>query len=82
MQTDTVPEMEALRDQRIARMSGAERLEVAASLTSAVRELALAGLRQRHPAASDEEIRCRLAVLLYGREIAARAFRDVPADAT
>jgi hypothetical protein len=58
-----------------------ERLRSAVALSAAVRELAEAGLRHRNPAASDEEIRVRLAVRLYGRTCAQRLFRSVPADA-
>lgn len=51
-------------------------------LSQAVRELALAGIRARHPAADDHELRVRLAVRLYGRECARRVFGHVPHDAT
>jgi hypothetical protein len=46
-----------------------------------VRALALAGLRDRHPNASEDELRVRLAVRLYGRAVATKLFRDVPDDA-
>jgi hypothetical protein len=58
-----------------------ERLAQAAALTQAVRELAVVGIRQRHPGASDDEVRRRLAVRLYGRDVAERLFGDIPADA-
>ena len=58
-----------------------ERLEQANALTQAVRELAVAGLRTRHPDADDQEIRLRLVVRLYGRDVARRLFGQVPADA-
>ena len=45
------------------------------------RRRATAGIGQRHPEASDEEVWVRLAVRLYGREAAMRLFGDVPADA-
>jgi hypothetical protein len=50
-------------------------------LTRAVRELAEAGIRQRHPTASDEEVRVRLAVRIYGRDTARRFFGSIPDDA-
>ena len=59
-----------------------ERLEQANALSQAVRELAVAGLRTRHPDATPEEIRVRLTVRLYGRAVARRLFGRVPADAT
>lgn len=58
-----------------------ERLAQAMALTKMTRELAMAGLRARHPDASDAELRVRLAVRLYGREAATRLFGEVPEDA-
>ena len=58
-----------------------ERLAQALSLTRMVRTLAMAGIRQRHPHASDQEVRVRLTVRLYGREVATRLFGTVPDDA-
>ena len=58
-----------------------ERLEQANALSKAVRELAVAGLRARHPEATPEEIRVRLTVRLYGRDVARRLFGQLPADA-
>ncbi len=58
-----------------------QRLEQTNALIAAVRELAIAGIRARHPDASPQEVRMRLTVRLYGREIAARLFGAVPADA-
>ncbi len=81
MARDTAPEISERYHAMIGALSGARRLEIAAKLTSGVRALAEAGLRDRHPGASDEEIRCRLTVLLYGRDAAARLFREVPDDA-
>lgn len=59
----------------------AQRLEQASALSRAVRDLAVAGIRARHPRADDAEIRVRLIVRLYGREAAARLCGEVPADA-
>jgi hypothetical protein len=58
-----------------------ERLARASALTRMVRQLAIAGIQQRHPAASSEEVRVRLTVRLYGREVAERLFGEVPSDA-
>jgi hypothetical protein len=80
MERDTTPEMAARYDAMIRALPGARRLELAASLSSGVRALAEAGLRSRHPTASETELRCRLAALLYGRAVAERLFEDVPAD--
>lgn len=58
-----------------------DRLAQAMALTRSVRELAVAGIRQRHPEATEAEVKVRLAVRLYGREVAARLFSNVPPDA-
>jgi hypothetical protein len=58
-----------------------ERLRIADGLCTSVRQLAEAGIRLRHPRASDEEVAVRLAVRLYGREAAMRVFGAVPDDA-
>ena len=58
-----------------------QRLAQAMALTAAVRELATAGIRLRHPDAADEEVRVRLAVRMYGRKMALRLFGHVPPDA-
>ena len=50
-------------------------------LSRGVRELALAGIREMHPGATEEELRVRLTVRLYGREAALRLFGTVPDDA-
>jgi hypothetical protein len=58
-----------------------QRLEQTNALIAAVRELAVAGIRARHPDASPEEVRKRLTVRLYGRQVAARLLGELPADA-
>lgn len=57
------------------------RLEAAMRLSLGVRELALAGIRESHPEATEDELRVRLTVRLYGREVAQRLFGTVPDDA-
>lgn len=58
-----------------------QRLAQAVALTGAVRALAVAGIRQRHPDASPQEIKIRLTARLYGREAARRLFGPIPDDA-
>ena len=59
----------------------AARLAQAAALTQSVRAMAVAGIRQRHPEASEAEVRVRLAARLYGRRAAERLFGAIPPDA-
>ena len=77
---DTAPEQERRYYELLAAAAPVARLRRAISLSRTVRQLALAGLRARHPAADDLELRARLAGLLYGRAAAARLFGDVPDD--
>jgi len=55
-------------------MSPAEKLQRVAELNAAVLELAAAGIRRRHGAVADRELRLRLAALWLDRETMVRAF--------
>lgn len=50
------------------------KLQMLAGLSSMVRELALVGLRQRHPHAGSEELQRRLADVLLGEDLASVAY--------
>ena len=78
---DTSPAAQARYFALLRALAPERRLQAAVSLTAAVRALAEAGLRARHPAAGADEIRVRLAVRLYGRAAALRLFRAIPDDA-
>jgi hypothetical protein len=78
---DTDEHAQARYTELLRRMTPAQRLERAAALSMAVRELAMAGLRQRHPQANEEELKRRLVVRLYGREAGIRLFGSIPEDA-
>lgn len=56
-------------------------MEAAMRLSRGVREIAMAGIREAHPKADEEELRVRLTVRLYGREAALKLFGKVPEDA-
>ena len=53
----------------------ARKLEMVGQLNATVRTFAQAGLRQRHPQADEAELRCRLAGLLLGPELASLSLR-------
>jgi hypothetical protein len=80
MPGDTAPETLARYRERLRALRPAERLEIAVGLSQGVRSLAESGLRRRHPGAGEDELRCRLAALLYGRAAAERLFGRVPPD--
>jgi hypothetical protein len=78
---DTGPAGIARYHQLLRAQAPHQRLEQTNALIAAVRELAIAGIRARHPSATPDEIRVRLTVRLYGRDVARRLFGSVPADA-
>jgi hypothetical protein len=81
VERDTSPAASARYHELLRAMPPERRLEAAMRLSRGVRELALAGIREMHPEATEEELRIRLTVRLYGREAALRLFGTVPDDA-
>jgi hypothetical protein len=75
---DTHPQIESLRIEGFRRMTPAEKFAQVAALTRNVRDLALAGIRMRHPGVSDREARMRLAALTLDQAVLRRAFGWVP----
>lgn len=59
------------------KMTAAEKLAVVAGLSIAVRQLALAGVRQRHPHASPREQFLQLAIVTLGPELARKAYPEI-----
>ena len=57
-------------------MASSEKLQILADACSSTRELAFAGIRQRHPAASDAECSLRYALLTLGRTLADAAYPE------
>jgi hypothetical protein len=81
VEQDTSPGQIAHYHRLLRAMTPAQKVAATVSLCSAVRTGALAGLRHRHPEATEAELRVRLAVRLYGRAEATRLFGEVPDDA-
>ena len=77
---DTSPDIENLLTERLRRMAPWRKLELMAEMGQAVRRLALAGLRQRHPDDTAAQRRPRLADLLLRRDLAARVYGAGPED--
>ena len=75
--SDTHPKMEALQIQLLREVPAWRKMEMLAQLNAAARTLALSGLRHRHPNASEDELRRRLANLLLGEELAQKVYGDV-----
>jgi len=76
---DTSAEAERVVIDKLRAMSPADRLGLALSLSQSVRELALAGVRQRYPNASGREQLLRLAVTIHGRDLATLAYPEIAA---
>ncbi|MFN0061185.1 MAG: hypothetical protein ACKVPX_01520 [Myxococcaceae bacterium] len=81
MDQDTSPSQRARYHELLRQQSPGARLKKAALLSQTVRELAIVGIRQRHPRASEEEVKARLVVRLYGVAVARRLQLSVPDDA-
>jgi hypothetical protein len=79
MDQDTEPRRRDRYIELLRAQSPVDRLRKAGALTRAVRQMAEAGIRLRHPDADDTEVRVRLAVRLYGRDVAVRLFGSHPA---
>lgn len=76
LSSDTAPEAERIRLARIRQMSAAEKLAAVDAMADLLRTLALGRIRQRHPDASPEEIRRRLAEQMWGPELARKVYSD------
>jgi hypothetical protein len=74
--SDTSPEIEARQVQAWRAMSPAQKAQLISTLSRAARELALAGVRHRHPGASPREQFLRLAVVTLGPELAGDVYPD------
>lgn len=64
---DTSPAMAAAQLQLYREAGEAGRAQIAAELSDLLRELAIAGARQRHPDFSDEQIHEEVLAVFYGR---------------
>ena len=73
---DTTADVEQRLIDRWREMPAGRKLELAFGMSDAVRQLALAGVRQRFPGASPREEQLRLAILLLGPDLARAAYPD------
>jgi len=75
---DTRPEAEAVLINLLRQAPPWRKLHMVGQLNQTVRTLALSGLRQRHPDATPQELRRRLADLLLGPDLAVRVYGPLP----
>lgn len=78
--SDTSPEQLERHAAIIRAMSSEQRAAAFRSLDRGVRRLAMAGLRHRHPEASERELIVRLCAQVHGVETARRVYGGVPED--
>jgi len=71
---DTRPEAEAVLIKMLRQAPPWRKLHMVDQLNQTVRTLALSGLCQRHPDATPQELRRRLADLLLGPDLAAQVY--------
>jgi hypothetical protein len=74
--TDTTADIEQQQIDSWRRLSPLEKLQLVSSATRAAVGLSLAGIRRRHPEASERECFLRLAAILLGVDTARRVYPD------
>ena len=77
---DTHPEAERILIESLRRVPVWEKIQLVGQMNEMVRDLALSGLRQRHPNASPELLRRMLADQILGKALAEKVYGHVPAD--
>ena len=76
--SDTSAKIEQIQLEHLRQMPAWRKLALVAEMNQTVRTLALAGLRQRYPDEATAHQQRRLADLLLGSELAARAYGAWP----
>lgn len=74
---DTSPEIEQRQIEAWRDMSPAEKAALITGLSTAAREMALAGVRHRFPTAAPREHFLRLAIVTLGLELALGAYPEI-----
>jgi hypothetical protein len=78
LSADTSPQIEQIQIDGLRQMPVWRKLALVGEMNRTVRDLALAGLRQRHPQDTPAQRQRRLADLLLGPELAARVYGPAP----
>ena len=79
--TDTDPKMKALQVELLRPATSWQKMGMLSALNASARRLALVGLRQQFPNASEDELRRRLADLLLGSALARKVYGELENDA-
>ena len=75
---DTSPDADSAQFQLLRRMTPQQRAEIMTALTFAVQDLAMAGVRQRFPGESEDQLRLRLAADRLGENAVRRIWPNQP----
>jgi hypothetical protein len=78
---DTSPQARERYYELLRGMTVAQRGQLLSAVSKRVRDFAQAGIRHQFPDASEEELRVRMTVRLYGRSVALRLHGWAPEDA-
>lgn len=76
LSADTTADIEQRQVVAWRRLSSVERLRLVSETTRAVMDLSRAGIRRRHPQASERECFLRLAAILLGVDTTRRIYPD------
>ena len=76
LSADTTADIEQRQVAAWRRLSPVERLRLVSDTTRAVMNLSLAGIRRRHPQASERECFLRLAAILLGVDTARQVYPE------
>lgn len=74
LSADTSPDVAQLLVERWRSMTPIDKFRAVDAANRSVEALSAAGVRQRHPEASDEEVRRRVIALRIGRELSIAAY--------
>jgi len=75
MNTDTTPAADRRQHEIIKRMSGERRLLLSMSFSDQIRDIAIEGLRRRHPSVAEEDLKAIYFKEMLGVNITHRAQR-------
>ena len=81
LSNDTAPHIEQIPIEHLRQMPAWRKLALVGEMNQAACDLALAGLRQRHPGDIPAQRHRRLAGLLLGAELATRVYGPAPEEA-
>jgi hypothetical protein len=75
---DTSPEIHRMQIERYRAMTGEERVLQAVELSDELRRFAVAGIRSRHPAYSDDEVEWALRRMRLGADVVRQVWPEAP----